>query len=59
MNKQISIDKIVTDLKERAKELNCIYKVEELLKDFDKVLKDVLSPLPDIILNGWQDPDDN
>ena len=36
MNKQISIDKIVTDLKERAKELNCIYNVEESLKDFDK-----------------------
>lgn len=58
MTKQISIDKIVTDLKERAKELNCIYKVEELLKDFDKDLKEVLSPLPDIILTGWQYPDD-
>lgn len=58
MTKQISIDKIVTDLKERAKELNCIYKVEELLKDFDKDLKQVLSPLPDIILTGWQYPED-
>jgi len=58
MNKQISIDKIVTDLKERAKELNCIYKVEELLKDFDVELREVLTPLPDIILNGWQYPED-
>ncbi|MFZ4591502.1 MAG: PEP/pyruvate-binding domain-containing protein [Ignavibacteria bacterium] len=58
MTKQISIDKIVTDLKERAKELNCIYKVEELLKDFDKDLNEVLSPLPDIILTGWQYPED-
>lgn len=57
MNKQISIDKIVTDLKERAKELNCIYKVEESLKDFDKNLEDALTPLPDIILTGWQYPE--
>jgi pyruvate,water dikinase len=58
MTKQISIDKIVTDLKERAKELNCIYKVEELLKDFDKDLNEVLSPLPNMILTGWQYPED-
>jgi len=57
MNKQISIDKIVTELKERAKELNCIYKVEESLKDFDKTLEDALTPLPDIILTGWQYPE--
>ncbi len=57
MNKQISIDKIVTDLKERAKELNCIYNVEESLKDFDKNIEEALSPLPEIILKGWQYPE--
>lgn len=57
MNKQVSIDNILSDLKERAKELNCIYNVEEVLKDFDLPLKDVLSVLPDIIVTGWQHTD--
>ena len=57
MTSQASIDSILNDLKERAKELNCIYNIEEILKDFDLPLKNALSVLPDIILTGWQYPD--
>lgn len=57
MKSQASIDSILNDLKERAKELNCIYNIEEILKDFDLPLKNVLSVLPDIILTGWQYPE--
>ena len=57
MSKQVSIENILNDLKERAKELNCIYNIEETLKDFDLPLKQVLAALPDIILTGWQYPE--
>jgi len=54
MNKQNSIDKIVSDLKERAKELNCIYTIEEILRDTEKPLEEVLRKIPDVIKEGYQ-----
>src|SRR5574340_677538 len=51
------IDSIVRDLHERAKELNCLYTVEELANDaalsLDEVFRGVLQALP----QGWQYPD--
>jgi predicted nucleotidyltransferase len=52
-----SIDKLLASLQERAKELNCLYKVEELLNNpalnTDDVLKGIISAVP----LGWQYPD--
>ena len=36
MDKNISIEKILASLQERAKELNCLYKVEELLNNTER-----------------------
>ncbi|MFH1943954.1 MAG: PEP/pyruvate-binding domain-containing protein [bacterium] len=54
-NKQI--DTLLRDLKERTKELNCLYRVEELLNRTDvsieRLLQDVVAVLP----SGWQYPE--
>ena len=53
------IDKLLRDLQERAKELNCLYRVEELLNqaaadgDLEPLFKAVVSTIPD----GWQYPE--
>ena len=51
------LDRILHDLQERAKELNCLYRVDELLgredSPVDEVLADVVRTLP----AGWQFPD--
>ena len=43
-------------LKERAKELQCIYKVSELLKKNNQDLGKIFYELLGIIPHGWQDP---
>ncbi len=45
------------ELKERAKELNCLYKVEELLSDTNISLKKLFKSVIDIIPCGWQFPE--
>jgi predicted nucleotidyltransferase len=50
--RNIAFDK----LKERNKELNCIYNVEELLKNYDIDNKNLFKKLINIIPNGWQYP---
>ncbi len=51
------IDRLVHDLQERAKELNCLYKVQELLSNpkitVDEIFKGIIKALPP----GWQYPD--
>ena len=49
-----NIESIVKSLNERKKELECIYKIDFVLKDFDNDLKNVLSQLVDIIPIGWR-----
>ena len=44
-------------LQERAKELNCIYRVEEILNNFDRPISEVCMKIIDIIPPGWQYPD--
>jgi predicted nucleotidyltransferase len=46
--------KALSGLKERAKELKCLYAVEELMTNTDKDVKDVLKELLGIIPMGWQ-----
>jgi hypothetical protein len=51
------IDRLLHDLSERAKELNCLYKVQELLGSpgitMDKICQGIVKVLPP----GWQYPD--
>jgi hypothetical protein len=55
--KNKSIQNLVDSLKERAKELNCLYQVEELTNhiemDLEKVFEGVMKAIPP----GWQFPD--
>ena len=50
-------DRILHDLQERAKELNCLYRVDEALArseaPTDEVVREVLAAIP----AGWQHPD--
>ncbi|MGE5125107.1 MAG: PEP/pyruvate-binding domain-containing protein, partial [Betaproteobacteria bacterium] len=51
------IDRILHDLQERAKELNCLYRVDELLGREEASLDDVLSDVVQTLPAGWQFPD--
>lgn len=48
------IESIQDSLNERKKELNCIYNVDEILKDFDTPLHEVLTNLVTAIPEGWR-----
>lgn len=48
------VESIVRDLRERAKELNCLYTVEELASDPDKTLDEVFRGVIRAIPQGWQ-----
>lgn len=54
---QTEKERILYDLTERAKELKCIYSVEEILKDFSSPLEDVFNRILDAIPPGWQFPE--
>lgn len=49
-----NIEIILKNLNERKKELECIYQLDELFKNFDKDLGDVLKKVCDIIPVGWR-----
>ena len=51
------IDKLIHDLKERAKELNCLYKVQELLSTPEISIDEICQGIIDILPPGWQYPD--
>jgi hypothetical protein len=48
--------RVVLRLKEREKELQCIYKVEEILRDSERRLDDVFKAVLRVIPSGWQHP---
>ena len=52
-----SIDRLLHDMRERAKELNCLYQVEELLSRTDLPLDDVFSLIIKAVPPGYQYPD--
>jgi predicted nucleotidyltransferase len=56
-NQNIPIDSLLRDLKERAKELNCLYAVIEITNqanlDQDEVMRKVIEVIP----RGWQYPE--
>lgn len=51
------IDRLIWGLQERAKELNCLYKIEEVMNkpdsDIDEVCQQIIKAIPP----GWQYPD--
>jgi hypothetical protein len=45
-------------LQERAKELNCLYQVGELLNQQDRPLEEVFAKIIEVLPPGWQYPED-
>ena len=52
--KKKSIDHLISSLQERAKELNCLYKIDEILKNTEEPLDQVFLKVIDAIPPGWQ-----
>lgn len=50
------VTEILRSLRERAKELNCLYQIEEILNSEDLPLGDVFRGVVDAIPPGWQYP---
>ena len=53
-NKKKSIDHLISSLQERAKELNCLYKIDEILKNIDEPLDSIFLKVIQAIPPGWQ-----
>jgi hypothetical protein len=51
------LDTLLHSLQERAKELNCIYSVDELLKQLDRSMAEICRGIVDILPQGWQFPE--
>ena len=55
---EFRVASILHDLQERAKELNCLYRVDELLNQSDLPLETILRGIVEILPPGWQYPHD-
>ncbi|MGA2624134.1 MAG: PEP/pyruvate-binding domain-containing protein [Bacteroidota bacterium] len=51
------VESLLVALKERAKELNCLYEVEELFSKADATLESILEGIVRALPAGWQYPD--
>ncbi len=51
------VEKLIASLQERAKELNCLYEVEQICSRTDQPLEEVFQKVVDAIPPGWQYPD--
>jgi len=51
------INRIVHELRERAKELSCLYTIQELLSDQDRPLGEICQDIVEALPPGWQYPD--
>ena len=51
------IDRLIHDLRERAKELNCLYEVQELLSTPDITIDEICQGSIKVLPPGWQYPD--
>jgi hypothetical protein len=49
-------DKVIQDLRERAKELRSLYAIEEILVQHEKPLGEMLQAIADVMPSGWQYP---
>ncbi len=57
MEENKSIDQLLLDLRERAKELNCIYEIQQILTNFDLPDEVICKKIIEAIPAGWQYPD--
>ena len=57
MSDERPLDRILRDLRERAKELNCLYRVDEILSQHDLDVGSALEELIHAIPPGWQYPE--
>ncbi|HVP54607.1 MAG TPA: PEP/pyruvate-binding domain-containing protein [Candidatus Eisenbacteria bacterium] len=55
---EAQVPTILRELQERAKELNCLYRVDELLNQSDVPLEQVFRGIVEILPPGWQYPHD-
>jgi len=56
-HKKQPVDALLQQLQERAKELNCIYRVEEALAQLDASTEEICTRIIEAIPPGWQYPD--
>lgn len=56
-NKNVSVEKLIEELREREKELNCLYNVEEILNTTD-IIDDALRKIITVIPAGWKYSDE-
>ena len=49
-----SIDKIISSLKERAKELSCLFRIEEILNSHTAMPDEVFNSIIEASPQGWQ-----
>ena len=54
MKDEAQVGVILRELQERAKELNCLYKVDELLNRSDLSLEQIFRAMIDVLPAGWQ-----
>ncbi len=52
-----TVSTLFSTLHERAKELSCLYRIEEILSLYDVALEDVFRHVIEAIPPGWQHPD--
>ena len=57
MSDKKSLDGLLSELKERAKELSCLYQVQETLNNPENSIEDICNSLVQVIPPGWQYPD--
>jgi hypothetical protein len=57
VSEQKSLDKLIYDLKERAKELTCLYEVQELFNNPESTVEEICQEMAKIMPSGWQYPD--
>ena len=55
---EVQVLTILHELQERAKELNCLYRVDELLNHSELPIEQILRGIVDILPPGWQYPRD-
>lgn len=57
MTSNIPLDQLMAELKERAKELNCLYEVQEVLNNTNLSNDEICQELIKVIPPGWQYPE--
>lgn len=53
-SEEVQVKSILRALQERAKELNCLYKVDELLKHADRPIQEIFTGLIAVLPQGYQ-----